>query len=353
MLKIKERGGRLWIMGTFQGVLVRESTGLPVGFDQQAEAIRREREADILSNRSRGPIVRDGAEEYLRRPEGLGVTATSYCRHFAKSKWGSKHMTKLDLSAIYMEYTSQGKARETVRREIGAVQAMLNWIADLYHVEGDFTIKKPGKGDERLRFMMAEEVAAMAAAAEPWFRPIFIALIYTGMRRSELTTMQWHQVKDDHILVGSRKGRDGKVRWRTIDLHPEAKKIFADLRRQHLMKGYRDQRVFRAPEGGPLNDPTRVNKEWNKTAKAAGVVDCTPHDARRTFASMLLAAGVDVRTIADLLGHARLDLLMLYAQVLGINRAKGVAKMPALGTIEAPPLDGADEVDVDVQEEVA
>lgn len=45
---------------------------------------------------------------------------------------------------------------------------------------------------------------------------------------------------------------------------------------------------------------------------------------------MLLENDVDLRTIADLLGHTKLDLLMLYAQVRGVRKHQSVEKLPGL-----------------------
>lgn len=45
---------------------------------------------------------------------------------------------------------------------------------------------------------------------------------------------------------------------------------------------------------------------------------------------MLLENDVDLRTNADLLGHTKLDLLMLYAQVRGTRKQQSVEKLPGL-----------------------
>lgn len=330
MLEIKKRNGRLHLSGTIAGQRIRESTGLSVGNEVAARKLRLKREREIVEGARKGPTVQDAVRQYLERPEGIGVTAATYCLRFAESaRWRSKKIGDLDLAEVYREFSGTNKARETIRREIGAVQAMLNWVADLYQMDRKFEIKKPPKGDERLRFLEEEEIAAMVKASPWWFRPLVVALFWTGMRRSEAAKLRWGDVRKDHLLVSARKGRNAKVRWRTIPLHPVVAKELAKLRRQG------NEFVFRNENGVPwANDVTKINKVWQEVAEKAQVFDCVPHDARRTFASMLLENDVDLRTIADLLGHTKLDLLMLYAQVRGKRRVQSVEKLPGMAVLE-------------------
>lgn len=323
MLKVTERSGRLYVTGTINGQVIRKSTGLGVGSETAAEIVRQRLEMEVLQGRTKGPTVGEAVADYLARAEGIGETSAAYCRRFARTHHRNTKIGTLDTSAVYRWAAGQGKKVETIRREITAVQAMLNWNAKLHGMDKQFYIAKPSKGDPRLRFMSMEEVRAMVAAASPWFKPWVITLVYTGLRRSEAAGLLWSDVAGDKVIVSTIKGRGRKRRWRTVDIHPEVAKAWGVAQAGH-------EPVLRGPAGGPLNDLTKINKEWSATARRAGVKDCVPHDARRTFASMLLEQGVDVRTIAELLGHTKLDMLMVYAQVRGAKRQRDVVRLPAL-----------------------
>ena len=324
MLKVKERGDRLYLEGTIDGIRIRESTGLPIGSEAAARTLRDQRVAEAKERSRRGPTIEEAYADYVKRPEGIGATSATYCRQFAQSKWGKKRSGEIDLGQVYREYATKGRAPETIRRELGAIQAMLNWIGGLHQMESKFFIPKPPKGEERLRFLEPDEVRAMVEAAEPWFRPMVVALFYTGLRRSEAARLRWSDVKNGSLLVSTRKGKGARRRWRTVELHPEVVKALGK-------PGRANEHVFTDDEGRSFeNNVTRINKLWAATAEKAGIEDCIPHDARRTFASRLLEAGVDLRTIADLLGHTKLDLLMLYAQVRAPRRRKSVEMLPGL-----------------------
>ena len=84
----------------------------------------------------------------------------------------------------------------------------------------------------------------------------------------------------------------------------------------------------REPDSKPYN-PTALTKEFAAFCKMNGF-KCTFHDLRHTFATFMIAEGVDVRTVSSYLGHANVALtLNTYADV------DPQAKLAAVDNIEA------------------
>jgi len=72
---------------------------------------------------------------------------------------------------------------------------------------------------------------------------------------------------------------------------------------------------FLGARGGPL-DPAIVQKRVRDLRRGLGLADSvTPHALRHSFATHLLAAGGDLRTIQELLGHASLSTTQRYTDV--------------------------------------
>jgi integrase/recombinase XerC len=92
------------------------------------------------------------------------------------------------------------------------------------------------------------------------------------------------------------------------------------------LKAYRDacpymaalgagEAFFVGARGGPL-DPAIVQKRIREIRRGLGLADSvTPHALRHSFATHLLGAGGDIRTIQELLGHASLSTTQRYTDV--------------------------------------
>ncbi|MFI5931270.1 tyrosine-type recombinase/integrase [Actinoplanes sp. NPDC051494] len=72
--------------------------------------------------------------------------------------------------------------------------------------------------------------------------------------------------------------------------------------------------VFSTDRGAPI-DPSDDYRMWKALLAAAGVRDARVHDARHTAATLLLAQGVDIRTVQEILGHSDVRVTQGYAHV--------------------------------------
>ena len=88
--------------------------------------------------------------------------------------------------------------------------------------------------------------------------------------------------------------------------------------------------VFATPLGSPL-DARNMTREYKALLQAAELPNIRFHDLRHAAATLLLAQGVDPRTIMECLGHSQISLtLNTYSHVLPALQADAAAKLDAI-----------------------
>ena len=89
-----------------------------------------------------------------------------------------------------------------------------------------------------------------------------------------------------------------------------------------------DDYLFRQPNGKPMN-PCTFTYRFKLILKANNLpLDLNVHSLRHTNASLLIAQGVDVRTVASLLGHAQASTTLdIYAHAFDKNKREAQQKL--------------------------
>lgn len=72
-------------------------------------------------------------------------------------------------------------------------------------------------------------------------------------------------------------------------------------------------------------------RAFDNAIKKAKIEDFHMHDLRHTAASYLLMAGVDLRTLADILGHSTMQMVQRYTHLLDDHKLKAVDRIAGLG----------------------
>ncbi len=156
-----------------------------------------------------------------------------------------------------------------------------------------------------------EEVARLIdSAANPFHRILLMTLYATGARRAELARLKISDIDSQRMVVHILGGKGRKDR--DIMLSP---KLLVALRAYWR---WRKPKVWLFPGGRShtADHPISVRTTWNACHEAvqrAGIKkQVHPHTLRHCFATHLLEAGADLRTIQMLLGHRDLEETTIY-----------------------------------------
>jgi site-specific recombinase XerD len=154
----------------------------------------------------------------------------------------------------------------------------------------------------------AEELQRLFAAARPGkHRALLMTTYGGGLRVSEVIHLQVTDIDSQRMMIRVRQGKRAKDRYTLLSARLlEELRSYWKLRRPRpwLFPGRDPQR--------PLNDETARAIFQQAKAKAGIVKGGSIHVLRHSFATHLLEAGVDLRTIQLLLGHARITTTALY-----------------------------------------
>lgn len=188
--------------------------------------------------------------------------------------------------------------------------------------------------NRRVRFLSDEEerrLREVIAADCPQHMPEFELALHTGMRASEQYGMVWDCVDFERQQITLLATKNGHVRY--VPLNAAAQAALLTLRRAAVGGGA----VFinAVTPGRYRGKPRQTARNWfEHCVRRAALPDFTWHCLRHTFASRLVMAGVDLRTVAELLGHRTLAMVMRYAHLAPSHLQDAVAKLvsPELGT---------------------
>ena len=151
-----------------------------------------------------------------------------------------------------------------------------------------------------------EEVARLIdASGNLMHRAMVMTLYATGVRRAELCRLKVADIDSERMVLHIHEGKGG--RDRDVPLSPKLLAILREYWRWMKPKTY----LFPGMENNWRADvPVTTKVAWiavTEAAKAAGITRrVSPHTLRHSYATHLLEAGADLRTIQVLLGHAKL-----------------------------------------------
>lgn len=154
-------------------------------------------------------------------------------------------------------------------------------------------------------------------------------LYSTGMRINELVKLPEDSID---LLSGVARVRGKGKKERLCPLGtPAVRALMRNLELREnvwLLEGGRDARspVFLNKNGGPITARS-VERMMKKYLLFCGLnPELTPHSLRHSFATHLLDAGADLRSVQELLGHASLSTTQIYTHV-SVERLKEVYQL--------------------------
>ena len=209
----------------------------------------------------------------------------------------------------------------TANRYLALLRKALSWAVSRGYLETN-----PLKGAEqykenpgRTRWLEPGEAERLLKECEriPRLHMFTAMALLTGMRLGEIEALRWRDISFERDTITIPDSKTGQARIIPLE---------APLR--ELLESW--------PRAGELVLGKFTHKKaFMGAVKRAGLVDFHFHDLRHTYASWKVMAGVDLRTVAALLGHRTLAMVMRYAHLAPehLERARGKGILTDYGYI--------------------
>ncbi|MDP9294059.1 MAG: tyrosine-type recombinase/integrase, partial [Actinomycetota bacterium] len=167
------------------------------------------------------------------------------------------------------------------------------------------------------------EAADRLAALDLADRPLWATAFYAGLRRGELIGLRWEDVDLATGVIHVRRG------WDAVEgeIAPKSRQgrravpipaVLRDHLVEHRMSSVGEGHVF-ASDRQVRRQAERAGKRWTDE----GHDRLTLHDARHTYASLMIAAGVNAKALSTFMGHATIGITLdLYGHLMPGSQAE-------------------------------
>lgn len=281
--------------------------------------------------------------KYLRQHHSRPDETLAYLKAMKLGDKALNEITLGDAESYRLDRKTENKAATTINREMATLKAALQRAVDWDLLPANPLVKlKPLKTDRRgvVRYLDDKESKRLQQAlkarderkreerisANAWrtergyellpalgtycdsLTPMVVIALNTGLRRGELWNLAWGDVdlKRSMLTVRGEGAKSGQTRH--IPLNDAA--VVA----------------LQTHKGDPTPLPSlpvfgrhEVKTSFAGVLKAAKIENFRWHDLRHTFASRLVSAGVPLNTVRELMGHASLDMTLIYAHLAPDN----------------------------------
>lgn len=304
---------------------------------------------------------RDSVKESTLRAQGVWLnTICAVMIPDADKTFGELHLSEIRPADCFTLQTELQKDHST--RTTNDYMALVRQILEDARKQRTIdynptdTLKKlrrtePAARDTIHRALSEDEVNSFREAfKDSYYLPLADFLLATGCRMGEACCLRQCDIKSDHIEItatvtrtttGLERGESGKTKAaeRNIPLNDEIKDIIARQQAQlNILNGGNvvrfDGLLFSGMQGGLLS-PNVFDRAIKAACIKAEIEPFTSHSFRATFISRAIAAGLNPKIVADLVGHDDLSMtLKLYGHSYEDDRKNAMEKMSEIRLIK-------------------
>jgi integrase len=243
-----------------------------------------------------------------------------------------------DVQRLADDLLAEGRDSSTIRNALMPLRVIYRRAVE----DGDVAVnptthlRLPAVRGRRERIASPEEAQQLLAALPERDRPISATALFAGLRRGELLALRWENVDLAGGVIRVERSYDDKGR---VEIEPKAAPVSARFRSSARFatssSSTRQGTVVTAASSSARarRRPLQPSNLWRRAQRAwkrAGLEPIGLHEARHTFASVLIAAGVNAKAITTYMGHASIQTTCdLYGKLMPGSESEAAALVDA------------------------
>lgn len=222
-----------------------------------------------------------------------------------------------DIQKLADDLLAEGRDPSTIRNVLMPLRVIFRRAVD----DGDIAINAS-----------PEEAQRLLAALPERDRPVWATALYAGLRRGELMALRWEDVDLTAGVIRVERSYDDKSR---VEIEPKSRAgrraipIVGALRvvlTQHKAKFARDAGLAFGSSAETPFVPSSLGRRAQVAWRRASLEPIGLHEARHTFASVLIAAGVNAKAITTYMGHTSVQTTYdLYGKLMPGSESEAAA----------------------------
>ena len=316
----KHPNGKYYALWQDEGKTRQKS--LRTGDSQEAKKRFNSFKRDLISGRikpiSSGIRIRffDFVDEFLKTiasdPDISTDTERLYtdALHKAKDLWGDlplSHITTRHMERYISSLSAGGLKPATINKNLRHLKSAIRKGRRWYQIPGNLDFPSQIKERNSARFLTRPQLITLLNHIDDQeFADFCLLSAYSGMRSGELLRLTHADLDNPRGFV-----RIDAARKNAREIRIPINRHMRPLLNHAVSRSRHDHR-------GPLfgfRDVSDISHRFKHAARASGLPEARFHDLRHTFGSHMAMAGVDLRTIQDLMGHATIQSTLIYAHL--------------------------------------
>jgi len=216
---------------------------------------------------------------------------------------------------LQTEDSTRGKRSvATCNRYLAALSSCCSYAVEQQILEENpcRKVKKLTEPRGRTRFLDEQEHEKLIAACKdnsPQLHLAVVLALATGARRQEIWSLRWENVDLVEGYLTFQETKNGDIR--SVPVIGQALDLLRDYHQKHRL--LHTSLLF--PSSTNPQKPLEFRKRWESVLRKAEIADFRYHDLRHSAASYMVRNGMDLRLVAEILGHRTLQMTMRYSHL--------------------------------------